>query len=283
MRVRRALTFRFWQFLALLLLSKHWKSNRPTLGFSLVAMTGKKIHRMTLQMVCSFVRAWNAIPTELIVVSDGTRSEDQIQMDFGFWKGKLIIADWMECIASYNGDQAALGKFADGSVYGRKMAAIIHYAKSGPVLFCDSDVLWFSPLQSLPDSSCDSIKVCEDIEYSYNSSLVSAMDWGALYSIAPRNVGVVYLNGSIELMSTEIDKAIQLLSPPYEFPEQTIMAALSRERAFWSLSEVNITLNDLDELFTRSPKWAARHYVSNCKLKYWRDAALFNFKELFYS
>jgi hypothetical protein len=259
--------------IAMFLLNKNLPTNFCVTDVSLAAMTGSRIHQMTVQMVYSFCRGWNGATKRLIIVSDGTRTEKQIRKDFSFWKGNLVVADWKDCLSSYSGDLEAFTKFADQSVYGRKFAAMLHYAKEGPLLFCDSDVLWFHPLKSLPNPFDTMIKVCEDIEPSYNLDLVAEMGWHHLEKFPPINVGVVYLNGDLMRRFPVIDEAIKRLRAPFKFPEQTILAAVCQRDDVWPLTEVHITLDDLGKLFTRDADWAARHYVSIAKFKYWRDAA----------
>jgi hypothetical protein len=263
---------RIWRLVAMTVLDRNLGANLSRTDFALVAMTGSKIHHMTVQMLFSFCRAWGKMPQRLIIVSDGTRSDDQIQKDFSFWKGDLILAGWESCVSSYQGDLNAMTKFAEQSVFGRKMAAMLHYAKEGPILFCDSDVLWFSPLKCMPDRSGTMIKVCQDIERSYNRDLISEMGWQHLDTRPPMNVGVVYLNGDLVREFPVMNEAIRRLQIPYLFPEQTILTAVCKEKDVWPMSEIHIDLDDVGQWFTENPKWAARHYVSIAKFKYWRDA-----------
>jgi hypothetical protein len=269
-----------WMYTSLIFLSKKRSNRSNILDFSLVAMSGMKIHHMTTQMVCQFCRAWDASPRNLIVVSDGTRSEVSIRKDFSFWKGNLIIADWEACLMDYSGDAAALRNFASRCVYGRKLAAILHYAKEGPVLFSDSDVLWHRPLTGIPTGNGVLLKMCEDFEPSYNQELIAEMAWDHLLLRAPMNVGVVYLSGDLVKESPWFDMAIRKLDEPYKFPEQTILAAANHNHDHWTLSEVHIRLDDLHQLFTKRQPWAARHYVACTKRKFWRDATLENIKSL---
>ena len=269
-----------WMWVSIILLSKKRLQKADTLDFSLVVMTGKRIHRMTTQMICSFCHAWNALPKRLIIVSDGTRTEDQIRLDFSYWKGDLVVADWKECLLDYSGDVEAFRSFAEQTVYGRKMAAMLHYAKHEPILFCDSDVLWFSPLVEISNNPEASLKMCEDIEPSYNQELIKKMGWSRLNTGKPMNVGIVYLRGDLVKRHVWFDEAIRNLQPPFQFPEQTILAAANISNDIWPISEINITLDDLGCLFSKKNTWVARHYVSKTKSKFWRDATAMNMKYL---
>jgi hypothetical protein len=278
-QVKNKLFKLLWMFIARLCMG--WKpvcAYERRLPFSLVAMTGRKIHRMTEQMVFSFCRAWSAMPQRLIIVSDGTRSAHEIRRDFAFWNGELVVAEWEDCLADYSGDIEVFKPFAEQSVYGRKFAAMLHFAKKEPILFCDSDVLWFSRLDKLPTGNGVCLKLSEDIEYSYNQDLIKHMGWDWLMKMTPMNVGVVYMSGDLVGESPWFDDAVANLKPPFMFPEQTIMAGANRSGEMWSLSDVHIDLSDLHELFSRKPTWAARHYVYKAKQKYWRDAFVQNLK-----
>jgi hypothetical protein len=243
--------------------------------FSLVAMTGRKIHRMTEQMVFSFCQSWEALPQRLIVISDGTRSAQKIRKDFSFWKGDVEIADWKQCLSDYSGDLDTMKNFCDSSIYGRKFVSMLHYAKQEPILFSDSDVLWFDKMLDVPSGGNQfCIKLSEDLEHSYNEDLIDHMGWDRLRKSGPMNVGVVYLNGDFVKQNPWADEAIRELGPSYQFPEQTIMAAASAGDC-WPLSTVYIGMDDLHSKLARRGE-AARHYVSNGKIKFWRDAAQLN-------
>jgi hypothetical protein len=274
-KIRVRLERIFWRELACIFLGKRKIGQQELLPFSLMVMSGRKIHKMSIQMVCSFCRAWSAMPASVIVVSDGTRSSDKIKKDFNFFKGNVVVSDWRTCASEYS---EPFTDFAERSIYGRKFISMLFYAKRSPILFCDSDVLWFSALKNFPVGK--GMKLCEDYERSYNEELIAKMGWEERLNGSPMNVGVVYLSGDIVAENEWVQDAVCYLASPYKFPEQTILAAANAGRPVWSINDIGIRLNDYSERMTlEGCPFAARHYVSGGKIKFWKDSVILNRKK----
>jgi hypothetical protein len=149
--------------------------------------------------------------------------------------------------------EPALEIFLHGHPTGRKLALILALSDQGPVLYCDHDVLAFSPPHELLRSIKRNVACYfpEEVDGTRDSSIVErAMSLGLDY-IPGFNSGFLYIPGG----ALPIKKAAELLStwrPPSNswFTEQTVLSVM--------LQDVNAEALP-----------ASRYVISVCRQFYW--------------
>lgn len=246
-----------------------------TSSFRLLSMTGARHIDMLNQCLISLHNTWTQRP-ELIIYSDGTISTQALQKKLNWWKGKIKLGTNEDILNwTKNFGCTALHTFALKEAVGRKLACILSESTEAPVLWCDTDILWYKQLDGFINSASIQLKVSEDYQSAYDG-YISQKCPEILQDPPFVNTGLVYLQGS--LLSRE-DLAVwinQVGDKPNHFTEQTFLAIAAKllSADMWRLNEIACFQSDRFEL---SPSylgkdWIARHYVGPVRHLFWRDA-----------
>ncbi|GAB4233158.1 MAG: hypothetical protein Kow0049_16430 [Stanieria sp.] len=163
----------------------------------------------------------------------------------------------------------------------------MHFGDSEPILWCDSDILWFKELSSLPTGLKKSsviLKTTEDFQQSYDPNLLE-QKLKHLHEFHFVNTGLVFLKGNL-LEACKLKNLINCASKnPHHFSEQTILAeaAYQLRQNYWTLEEINCSYDSYSLIlptFFRK-KWVAKHYVSGIRHQLWQDAFALRIKSIF--
>ncbi len=232
----------------------------------------------------SIYKTWEKIP-EIYIISDGS-SLSKMQEKLIKWPNKVEIQSW-ELFANYfkeNGNPN-LYNYAKNTIFGRKLVGILYYAKKFPILYSDTDVLWFnSPLQKNFNFGVKpNIIMGQDIGYYYDIPLINFVSEQKCLNTSPLNSGLIYLDGDFssypkwELLCKTLGTYKKEEGKYEGFPEQTTFAILNNHfnpNNFFKEDEILIKIDDeFGFRHTRNlyPKILARHYVSVKGTAFWRD------------
>lgn len=253
----------------------------PEAPFRFISLCGQKHLDMLNECLRSVNKTWTIRP-ELVIYSDGSMEEGEIRKSLRWWKGSLrtgmpdALIAWAE-----NKAYTSLADFARKEAVGRKLTLILQEAEQGPVLWCDTDILWFrQPELPQPDSGQIILKTSEDFQPAYDPALENAS--GDLLKTKPFiNTGLVYLNTNLMEVASLKPWTELLNASPNHFTEQTFLALAvkSLQQQIWPLSEIACFQSDKFDLSPSFPgqKWTARHYVGPVRHIFWKDALKLRF------
>lgn len=244
-------------------------------------MTGKHHLPMLRFSVYAIAKNWMCLP-KLTVINDGSVDDSQIIAALSFWKGSFQVVHW-SVNANYHEqkDRPALARYAASHPFGKKMAAILHYAEHEPTLWVDSDILFFKdPAAYLP--LVETGFVCggtEDRLRAYDEVVLRLLPSNNLHILPGINAGLLFVFGEGIYEKFDMENMLLQIQPDYAFfTEQTIFAYIASTSLgiLWDNSAVKSTQEDNQELRVTIPQaLLARHYTSIMRQLFWRDA-MFN-------
>jgi hypothetical protein len=243
--------------------------------FRFLSMTGSKHLDMLNQCLISLHKTWDHRP-ELIIYSDGSVSSKTISKSFAWWKGPIQIGS-QEDILTWTATCGfeSLNTFALKEAVGRKLACILKEASSSPVLWCDTDILWFKPLQEFYKETSVPLKVSQDYQWAYDG-YISEKCPEILKDPPYINTGLVYLNSPIQENHLLQNWLNQVGEKPNHFTEQTFLAIAAKilESPIWDMEEIACLQSDRFMLKPsyKNKNWFARHYVGPVRHLFWKDA-----------
>ncbi len=251
---------------------------KPVGDTDLLLFSGYKGAKMIKAVLLSIYYNWDKVP-RLTLVSDGTPRE-VLQAALHFWPYPYEIKSWEDCAAWHRGkDRQALIDFAEVNPYARKLLSVLAEAEQRPVLYCDTDVLWFAEPR-LPSPAADRciMRISRDNTHCYHPPAIRHLHRQDLLEKRAINCGVVYLSGSVYDHYPNFEALMQFMrifSEP--FSEQTTFALLADQLGdTWTLDEIILTTKDIHwPLIPRylfSGTQLARHHVATKHSWFWRDA-----------
>jgi hypothetical protein len=239
---------------------------------------------MLEQTLYSIATAWSQLP-DLTVVSDGSIDLCEIERRLRWWPRRLQIVSWEE----HRNYHAAAGRpelvsYANRHPFGRKLSSLLAFGERTRSLWIDCDILFFSDFSCLiPVAAAErpTLLAAEDWCYGYDQHLLKAA-LPHLLDLPPVNTGVALIEGEI-YGSCELQPLIALTARYCDsFTEQTILAEAVRRigRIQWGLHTIRIFDDDKYSLKPTYPHtgWVARHYVTNIRHLFPRDALALRFK-----
>ena len=254
---------------------------------NLLFFSGKKGARMLKPVLLSIYRRWEKIP-RITIVSDGTPRE-YIASCMRFWPFPYEIKSWTES-QEYHRQRGRLTllKFADNSVFGKKLCAILAEGESKPTLYCDTDVLWFSdPTLPEPLPGSFTFRMSTDNAHTYSKPFIETLDVQYIYSEKPLNAGVIFISGSVYDKPGFFERiAAELQYAKVGVAEQTAFALMAIEMGDrWTLENIMVNTKDIHwpviprYFYHYYDQFFARHHVLTKNSWFWRDALyLFLFK-----
>jgi hypothetical protein len=251
---------------------------KPPANTDLLLFSGYKGAKMIKAVLLSIYYNWDKIP-RLTLVSDGTPKE-VLQAALHFWPYPYEIKSWEDCAAWHRGkDRQAIIDFAEVNPYARKLLSVLAEAEQRPVLYCDTDVLWFAePRLPAPAAGRCIMRISRDNTHCYHLPAIRHLHRQDLLEKPAINCGVVYLSGSVYDHYPNFEALMQFMrifSEP--FSEQTTFALLADQLGdTWTLDEIILTTKDIHwPLIPRylfSGTQLARHHVATKHSWFWRDA-----------
>jgi hypothetical protein len=242
-----------------------------------IMMTGKNFIDMTRLAILSIANTWSVLP-KLIINTDGTMAAADILKQLDFWPAEIAVKDW-QSTAKYHSEKGrnALVEYGNSHPFGKKLALILHYAENGPVVWIDSDILFFDDFVPFIPQQPSGF-VCggtEDFTAAYHDAVIKGMG-NNLYDLYKFNAGILFVQGQNIYEDFALETLLKSIHPHYDFcTEQTIFAHIASKSMgiIWSKEVVKSFNHDLQQIAAMPIKNVmARHYTSNVRHLFWRDA-----------
>ena len=205
-------------------------------------------------------------PRNFIVVSDGSHAESSIRL--------LERIDPSVSVEQVKASPASSDKFRhylETHPTGKQLGLIMNLPRGGPVLYADSDVLFFAGASDLLDRLRD-----RDVPAYYLADCQFAGDERLLRDAAeqqqPANTGVLLLFRKLE-WSLSVARFAELEGDPTFFTNQTMTHLTLHQNLARPFDPVRYVLQ-LDDQFVFPDRYACdklalRHYVNPVRHKFW--------------
>jgi hypothetical protein len=257
--------------------------SKPTAHFCYLTMCDRASWLMLRESLFSLHRSWNSLP-EVTVVSDGSWVASEFAEVFAWWPAPINVLMREEiCLSVLSSGFSELADYARESIWGLELATVTTQAKQHPVLYADTDILWFKdPALLLGDPvSWDKPRALQENNCHQRRDMALRYCPGVLQ--APFvNAGIVALHG--ELMPLELLRSMVLDALP--FPQdsscqQTIIAtAVKLAGEFFPEKLSLVEFDDVYRFRSRNMKeegYYSRHYVRPARQLLYRDALRLRF------
>jgi hypothetical protein len=242
-----------------------------------IMMTGRRFIDMTRLSILSIANTWITLP-KLIINTDGTMAVNEIRKALNFWPGDIIIEEWQTTEDYHiNKGRDALVQYGNAHPFGKKLALIFRYAEQRPVVWIDSDILFFNDFTAfiplnIAGFACGGT---EDFAAAYHEAVIK-ITGNHLYDRYNFNAGLLYVSGQNIYEDFSLKEIIEGIHPKYDFvSEQTIFAHIASKSLgiLWSQDVVKNFNSDSQEIKAMPTSHVvARHYTSNVRHLFWRDA-----------
>lgn len=241
-------------------------------------MAGQKQIPLLRESLHSFARHSSRIP-EVIVISDGTLSEENLSNSCSFWPGKIILMTPIEILEGIDDSLSGyIKKLIEGNILGLKLAAVIALSRKGPSLFMDADILWFSDPMPIIEPAFRQFSFAAIREDGCSVNQALALKYAPELASAPSvNTGLFLINSDISsdpIFRVMLQDAVDDFR--HEFNEQTILGILSSLRGGYLSEKVCLVhFNDAFKFLSRKPwdeGYCSRHYVRFMRHQFYRDA-----------
>lgn len=233
---------------------------------------------MVLASVYTLYKNSNICPNKIIVVSDGSW---EISVGNNFFKKYNINVEtimWNTCASYYSKTCPNLQKWAEGHIWGKKMAAILYFSEKYKVLFSDPDILWYNTPLTIDELANCKLKLSIDNSHNYDDDFIKNSGFECLYNTKePINCGAVFISGGLSLLSEKALKCIDYESTHFgKFAEQTVFAIMDLEYSCrWPMEQITSEISDVLYPFTAKTifheNMIARHYLWRLEWIYWKD------------
>lgn len=284
-RIKKSLAYRLPFIYKKVLRFKSFKTKAKPLDHTIViTMTGRAHIQLTRVSILSIANKWATL-IKLVVYSDGSISDKEIRSNLKFWKGELIVALWLD-VANYHEQlgRNALIEYAKKNPFGKKMGIILFHAEKDPVIWIDSDILFFNDFTPfIPKQN-------SNLLFGGSEDSIQAFDARVLKEMKSKfdvdykfNAGLLYACGAKIYEQFNIENVLKKMHPDYDFlTEQTIFAHIANQslKVIWPQHILKSSSEDNQNIIATGVKQiVARHYVSNIRHLFWRDA-FFYFNDL---
>jgi lipopolysaccharide biosynthesis glycosyltransferase len=203
---------------------------------------------------------------------------DAVGRHLSFWPGELAIEEW-KATEDYHEkkNRGALTSYGNSHPFGKKLAIILRYAEQGPVIWADSDILFFNDFTAFiprhkTGFACGG---SADFTTAYHDAVIeiTGNNLSERYNF---NAGLLYVCGQNIYEDFNLKHIIESIHPSYDFlSEQTIFAHLASKSMgiLWPLQLIKSFHTDAQEIQAMPVEDViARHYTSNVRHLFWRDA-----------
>lgn len=263
----------------------------PDLTFPLYQNTVNKHDKLLYATICSikelkrakasiisFLMNASLYPKEIFVVSDGTWNEEEGKANFGKMASIVRFISWEDLIPKIEPLIPSLTHWALKQIWGRKLLTILALSFDSPLLFADSDILWFNTPLSPNEIEGISLKLSTDNSHNYDQNYINNFKMGILNNtLNPVNCGVVFIKNCMNLITDRAMECIKYESQnPGKYSEQTFFAILNLDYSdMWTNHEIISSIDDIIADFNKSlpiqNAYIARHYVWRLKWVFWKD------------
>ncbi|RZK57789.1 MAG: hypothetical protein EOO87_01935 [Pedobacter sp.] len=277
-KITKSLAFRLPHLYKILLRHKKLKSINNTRRSDQVVlmMTGRGFIEMTRLCLFSIANTWADLP-KIIIISDGSLSKDEIYHFLVFWKGELFIEAFDHTLEYHKAkNRFALINYANAHPFGKKLAIILYHAALYPVVWVDSDILFYKSFSEfIPKSDVFGCGGSEDFDHAYHQAVISQTG-NNLYEYRKFNAGLLFVHGDSFYDDFNLERVIQSIYPAYDFcTEQSIFAHIASKSlgVIWNqevIENSNVGLQNVSAMDITNK--IGRHYTSNVRHLFWRDA-----------
>jgi len=245
-------------------------------------MCGSK--QLDMLQICldSIYRYFSELPNILLFTdldSDASQFKKALNR---FPANNIQIISGHDCI-SYHRDKKKylLSSFAEKNPMGLKLAAILQAVENNkPVLYCDTDVLWYDDPCSIVNNyiiqSGFDLAMSEDFQPAYDENLVNKAGLDKLYDTPYFCAGIMLIKNLSERNTETLEYLVsKVTEQSNHFSEQTIFAFLNRESNNITLDKDKFMIKTDDQygLYPKAlPGVIARHYIGPVRHLFWRDA-----------
>lgn len=246
--------------------------------FVYLTICRQKDFDMVVASLYTLFKNSSILPHSIIVVSDGSW-----QTEFGvrYFKKRgldVICVSWEDCANYYKDSCPSLKKWAEGHIWGKKMASILYFSETKRVLFSDPDILWFNTPFSEDELVNCKLKLSIDNSHNYDDEFIKACGLECLYDTTePINCGAVFIHGGLGLLSKNALQCVEYEGEHCgKFAEQTVFAIMDLTyNCRWSMKQITSEISDLLYPFTAKTIYydnmIGRHYLWRLKWIYWKD------------
>jgi len=251
--------------------------NKPSAGITVLMMTGKNFIGMTRLCLLSIANNWLSIP-KLTIYSDGSMGFAEIKKALNFWPGELDVLAWKDTVAYHSElKRYALITYGEAHPFGKKLAIILHQAETQPLLWIDSDVLFFKDFMPYVPQNINGFAFggSQDYVTAYHNTVLKKINlkFDQTYSF---NAGILYASGKGVYEDFDLESLLRNIHPDYDFlTEQTIFACIASKSLgiLWPLNVIRSFNSDNQQIKAMPVQNViARHYTSNVRHLFWRDA-----------
>jgi len=215
----------------------------------------------------SFQR-WIGRPRRVVLVSDGTLAES----DFSLLR-RLEPKVEFKTLAEFGGAtaSAAMQRYAASQPMGRKLLVMRAMDSLAPVIYADSDILYFPPASEVADSG---FWEAEHPSYLLDPypSLDHRLATAETERVLPVNGGFVVVRKPLD-WSEPMLRFAALAGEPAFFSEQTLLHLAVRFAGGKPLDATRYVLRNEDQWaatdWFAGPDVALRHYISSLRHKMW--------------
>lgn len=250
--------------------------SRESTNYQLVFFCGKKGIDYLNSSLLSVYLSWNKLP-ELIIISDGTPIES-IKKQLIKWPRKIKFTTWLECAEYFkNNNNESLYNYACKELWGKKMVSVLYCALQYPILYSDTDILWFGNPENFDLNKKPYLKMGEDISNCFSPDMLKVMNDQTSINKIPLNAGLIFANGDFSSHKNWKKICKYLADHPDIRTEQTSFALLNNyfnPDEYWNHQQVLINVKDVYKLgYTgkENPEIFARHYVDKKDITFWKD------------
>jgi hypothetical protein len=251
---------------------------KPVSHLCYLTMCDRANWLMLRESLFSLYRTWNSLP-EITVVSDGSWQAQEFAEVFAWWPLPITVLMREEiCLSALSAGFPELADYARKSIWGLELATITTQAKQHPVLYADTDILWFKdPVLLLGDPALW-VKPRAQRESNCHQRRDMALRHCPQVLEPPFvNGGMIALHG--ELMTPALLRSMVQDALPYPLDsscEQTIKAAAIKLGGEFFPEKLSLVeFNDVHRLRSRNMKeegYYSRHYVTPARQLLYRDA-----------
>lgn len=251
--------------------TKRQRPQGPELPFRVVSLSGERDFPEQIASWQSLLR-YLGTPTEFLLASDGSHSAASLEILRRFHpRVRVVLAQDFAAPDS----PPCVHRYLQQSPMGKKLAVFSAIQELTPMLYSDSDILYFPGAPHFLDLVNRGTKTLylPDCAPSFDRELIRSEE----ELLNPVNAGFLYLAEAISLQ-----KGLQRFENPSHpvsfFSEQTIVHLAVHEARGQALPKDRYIMQADDQFrfadAYAGPQLAMRHYISSIRYKMWRQVAL---------
>jgi len=251
---------------------------KPVSHLCYLTMCDRSNWLMLRESLFSLYRSWNSLP-EITVVSDGSWMAQEFAEVFAWWPMPITVLMREEiCLAAMSAGFRELADYARESIWGLELAALTTQAKQHPVLYADTDILWFKdPALLLGDPALWAKPRAQRESNCHQRRDMALRHCPQVLEPPFVNGGMVALHG--ELMTPALLRNMVQDALPHPLDsscEQTIKAAAIKLGGEFFPEKLSLVeFDDVHRFRSRNMKkegYYSRHYVTPARQLLYRDA-----------